>query len=129
MTVTSASFRADFQEFMDPAAYPDASVNFWINVAVQMLNADRWGTLIGPGIELYVAHNLALGRMASKAAAGAGVPGLNSGPVNSKSVDKVSIGYDTSSGTLDQIGDWNLTTYGVRYMNLCYLIGAGGMQF
>lgn len=118
-----ATFRADFPQFADVTTYPDASVNFWLGLAVQLLPSDRWGDLLSQGIELYAAHNLTL---ATRAATVGG--GLYSGPASSKSVDKVSVSYDTKFGLEPDAGVWALTPYGNQFLYLMRLIGAGGIQ-
>jgi hypothetical protein len=37
MTVTAASFRADFREFSDQSIYPDMVINYWLAIARVML--------------------------------------------------------------------------------------------
>jgi hypothetical protein len=124
----AAKFRTDFPEFSDSTAYPDSQVTFWIGIATRLINADRWGDLTDFGIELLVAHNLVLWKQASKAAAGGGVPGLASGVTASKAVADVSVGYDTSVASVEDGGNYNLTTYGTRYLEFVSLFGAGGIQ-
>jgi hypothetical protein len=128
MAVTPASFRTDFPEFADDTAYPDALITFWINVAVGMLNACRWGAMLDIGTELYVAHNLVLERQAAKTAAAGGVPGVATGAIASKAVGPVSQSYDTSAGQTEGAGDWNLTVYGQRFARMSAMFGAGGVQ-
>lgn len=128
MTVSATSFRTAFPEFADASTYPDAMVDLWIAAAGQLMAADRWASLLDLGTQLFVAHNLVLGARDRKAAANGGVGGTSGGVVASKSVDKVSVSYDTGAGTLEGGGAWNLTTYGVRYLQLARMIGAGGMQ-
>jgi hypothetical protein len=50
------------------------------------------------------------------------------GVINSKSVDKVSIGYDTAGGIEAGAGHWNLTIYGTRLIKLIKMVGAGPVQ-
>lgn len=128
MTVTAAIFRADFPEFANTTTFPDASVNFWISLAGKMMSAERWADLLDTGTELFVAHNIALQAKDAKAAAAGGVGGATSGVVASKSVDKVSVSYDTGSATIAGGGAWNLTAYGVRYLQLARMVGAGAVQ-
>lgn len=80
------------------------------------------------GIELCTAHHLVLAARDEATAAIGGTPGQVTGPQSSKAVDKVSASYDTGAATIDDAGMWNLTTYGVRYLTLARLMGAGGMQ-
>lgn len=127
--MTPNDFRTDFPEFADTAQYPDASVSFWLTVAVQLVNAERWGPLTDLGQALVTAHHLVIGAHDRQAVAIGGVPGKMSGPQSSKTVDKVSGSYDTGAATLDNGGIWNLTSYGVRYLTLARSMGAGPMQF
>lgn len=122
------AFRAAFPEFTNPGLYPDAMVSAWITVATSLVNADRWMELTNLGIQLVTAHHLTLGARDQNAAAIGGVPGIMTGPTNAKSVDKVSTSYDTAAATLEDGGFWNLTSYGVRYLSLARMFGAGGMQ-
>lgn len=124
----AATFRQDFPEFSDPSIYADPQITFWLGVAENLVNRVRWGELAVQGVELITAHHLVLGRRDELASSVGGVPGLMTGPQSSKSVDKVSASYDTSAATVDGAGMWNLTTYGVRYMSLARLFGAGGLQ-
>jgi hypothetical protein len=43
MTVTSASFRADWPEFNDVVSYPDAAINFWLAYGAKFQNQAVWG--------------------------------------------------------------------------------------
>lgn len=128
MAVTVASFRADFPEFTSNTAYPDATVAFWLGLAGKMLSADRWGDLTDYGIELFVAHNITLAARDLKTADAGGFGGSGAGVTSSKTVDKVSVSYDTAAATIEGAGNWNLTTYGTRYIQLARLVGAGGVQ-
>ncbi|MBY4674292.1 DUF4054 domain-containing protein [Burkholderia multivorans] len=123
-----SQFRQSFPEFNDTTTYPDALVQFWMTVAVSLVNADRWGDLTDLGIALVTAHHLALAVKDQKMAAVGGVPGQVSGPQSSKAVDKVSASYDTSAVAIKDGGFWNATMYGVRYLSLAMMMGAGGMQ-
>ena len=122
MTVSASSFRTHFPEFTDTAAYPDATVTFWLGYAVKMLPGDRWGTLLDLGIELFIAHNLVLGKQSAVR------PGSVTGPMNSKSVGALSAGYDTGAVTFEDAGHWNATAFGSRFYQLARTMGAGGMQ-
>lgn len=124
----AAQFRTDFPEFSDTAAYPDSGVTYWLRIAGLLMDTLKWGDLYDVGTELFIAHNLVLERQAQKSAATGAVPGQSQGPTSSKTVDKVSVSYDTNAGIVKDAGHWNLTTYGTRYMGLVNMIGAGGMQ-
>ena len=127
MTVTVSSFRTTFTAFSDTTKYPDTLVNFFIALYVQMVNADRWGDQTDFGVSLAVAHNLALEAMNNKAANMGGIPG-QVGIVNSKSVDKVSVGYDVTTGTQEGAGFWHMTNYGTRDYRYAMMFGAGPVQ-
>lgn len=123
-----ATFRADFPEFSDATAYPDSGVTYWLNIAGLMIDPLKWGSLLNLGTELFVAHNLVLERQAQKAASAGGAPGINTGPLSAKAVDRVSAAYDTQAGIETGAGHWNLTVYGTRFMSLVNMFGAGGCQ-
>lgn len=126
--MTADQFREDFPEFADKAKYPDPTVEFWLTVSASLVNPCRWGVLTDQGIELCTAHHLVLGARDEQAASVGGIPGQMTGPLSSKAVDKVSASYDTGAATIDDGGFWNLTTYGVRYLTLARMMGAGGIQ-
>jgi hypothetical protein len=124
----AATFRADFPVFANPAIFPDSQINFQIDLAVIRLPECRWTTLLPYGIELFVAHNLSLARAAQIAAAAGAAPGALNGPVTSKAVDKVSYSMDPSLVALTDGGYWNLTSFGVEFLQLARMIGAGPIQ-
>jgi hypothetical protein len=128
MTVTPAQLRSDFPEFANATTYPDSLVNMWLTVANSLVNADRWAELTNLGIELVTCHHLAISAKDQLAASVGGTPGEVKGPTASKSVDKVSVSYDTTAVTLTDAGFWNSTSYGTRYLGLARMFGAGGLQ-
>lgn len=128
MSVTASSFRADFPEFTSTVVFPDATVAFWLGLAGKLLSVDRWGDLLDYGTELFVAHNLVLSARDQKAVSNGGIGGSGAGITSSKTVDKVSVSYDTANAAIDGAGNWNLTTYGTRYIQLARMVGAGGVQ-
>lgn len=128
MAVTVDSFKTDFCEFSDIALYRDEDIAFWLKYALLLLNPNRWGNLLDLGIELFVAHNLTIERQAKMASANGAPPGLATGIISAKSVDSVSISYDTNSAMEKDAGQWNLTTYGQRYWRMMQMFGAGPIQ-
>lgn len=128
ITVTVDSLRTDLPEFADPTAYPDSGITFWLSWAGILLNAQRWGRSLDLGALMFVAHHLVLERQAQKAAANGAVPGTGIGVINNKSVDKVSVGYDTSAVIDPKDGHWNMTTYGLRFIQMVKMFGAGPVQ-
>lgn len=126
MTITSSSFVVDFPEFNDTATYPDSGITYWINLAYLLMDPGRWGNLLDPGAEQFVAHNLVLEAQAQAASNNGATPGTSQGGVvSSKSAGGVSISYDTSSAIELDAGHWNMTIYGRRYIRLARMIGAG----
>lgn len=123
-----AQFRQSFPEFNDTTTYPDSLVQFWMTVAVSLVNADWWRELTDLGVALVTAHHLALALKDQKTAAVGGVPGQVTGPQSSKAVDKVSASYDTAAVAIKDGGFWNATMYGVRYLSLAQMMGSGGIQ-
>jgi len=128
MTVTAASFRAHYPEFVDSVVYTDAQITYYLTLAGLMLNAPRWLSLLDLGTELFIAHNIVLEAKAQKTATAGGIPGEMTGITSSKSVDKVSVSYDTSSGLVPGAGHWNLTIYGARFIKLMRMFGAGPLH-
>lgn len=127
--ITVVQFRTNFPEFAyKRGQFPDSSITFWLAVGYLRLNARRWVSLLDLGVQLYVAHNIVLEKQAADAAKRGGSPGQSTGPVNSKSVDKVSVGYDTAAAILEGAGNYNLTTYGTRFYELMLMAGAGPVQ-
>ncbi|MDE9590297.1 DUF4054 domain-containing protein, partial [Xenorhabdus bovienii] len=57
-----------------------------------------------------------------------GVNTAGGGVVTSKSVDKVSVGYDTSGIINPDAGFWNNTAYGREFYWWWSMFGAGGRQ-
>lgn len=135
MTKTAAQFRADFPEFEDSGVYSDGSISFWLNLAygttaqpIGLLPPQRWAERLDVGAELFVAHNIVLEKQAMDAAASGGAPGISQGPIGSKSVGPVSIGYNTQAALELDAGHWNLTVYGTRFVWLAKIAGAGPLQ-
>ena len=124
----ATQFRQDFPEFADTTKYPDSSVNLWLTLAGKTLAEDRWCDYLDIGTELFVAHNLALAAVNQLFASVGGAPGQIKGPVTSKSVDKVSVGYDSGAVALQDGGFFNLTTYGIQFLQYARMVGTGGIQ-
>lgn len=112
------TFTAAFPEFADISVYPAAQVSFWLGQAPKQLSEERLGANYDLAIMLYAAHNLVLSAKDMRAASAGGTGGSASGIVSSKTVDKVTVAYDTGASTIDGAGAWNLTTYGTRLYQL-----------
>lgn len=124
-TITPSSFRVRYPEFSDTATYPDATITAQIGVANLLLVSDRWTEILDYASGLFVAHQLSLGR---RAVAGGSIPGAPGGVATSRSVGGVSVGYDTSTGQIQDGGTWNLSIYGAQFLQLARLVGSGGIQ-
>lgn len=124
----AAQFRQDFPEFADTTKYSDSSVNLWLNLGVKVLAPDRWCDYLDVGLELFIAHNIVLAAGNQLAEDVGGTAGQVKGPLTAKSVDKVSASYDAGSVALEDGGFYNLTTYGIRFLQLARMIGSGGIQ-
>jgi hypothetical protein len=123
-----SDFRVTLSEFADTTAHPDASITIWLTLAVNMVNECRWGALYNLGVYLVTAHNLVLGARDQATIPAGGIPGEMTGAIASKSVDKVSVSYDTNAATLANAGEWALTSYGTRFLRLSRQMGAGVIQ-
>lgn len=124
----AATFRMDFPEFADEAKYPTSAIDTWLKMAGLLLPPDRWEDLLDLGTELYVAHHLVLASLDQSAADAGASPGQVKGVQSSKSVDKVSVSYDTGAVTLPDGGFFNMTRYGVQFLQLARMVGSGGIQ-
>jgi hypothetical protein len=123
--LTVAEFRAILPAFSDVTLYPDAAVAFWINQAVTMpvIDAVRWGQFYELGICLWVGHVLTVGAAQQNRGAvlGSGVPA-------SKSVNGVSISYDTQMGIEQNAGWYATTPWGNMFLHYLRMAGAGPRQ-
>lgn len=129
MAVSVQQFRADFPEFSSTSMFPSSGIQFWLNFAYRMINASRFMNETDLGAELFTAHFVSLESRNALESKGGGIPGSTvGGPVANKSVDKVSISYDTGAGTEIGAGHWNLTNYGIRFRYMTNLFGAGPIQ-
>lgn len=126
---TVSDFRRDFPQFNDAAIYPDTQINFRLNLADVLLSESITGTALFPYlVELYVAHYMALWLADQRSVQAGGAGGSTNGVQSSKSVDKVSVGYDTSAVINPDAGFWNYTRYGIEFYQLITMFGAGGRQ-
>lgn len=136
MTIDKAKFRADLTEFASTQTFPDTAVTYWLNFAYVMLRQERWGADGTPGapsvrdmgVEMFAAHNLVIEAASQRAIAVGNLPGIQTGAVSGKSVDRVSVSYDAQAGLVTDAGHWNLTVYGTRFIQLARMAGSGGIQ-
>ena len=124
----AATFRSDFPAFASTTKYPDAQVNFWLNMALIWFDPVLWDNMLNYATELFVAHNLAQQGSDNAIAAFGGAPGLTQGVLSSKSVAQGAMGFDTGATTVPGAGNWNATSFGVRLYELMNIFGSGGMQ-
>ena len=122
------TFRSHFPEFADTERWPDTQVQFYLDISSASLSPYRWGTMLQAGVELMTAHMLALSSYAMGGGAAGGTPGIASGLANTKSVSKVSVGYDFSTTAVEGGGPWNYTIYGQRFWWLMRIVGIGGYE-
>ncbi|MDR0653305.1 MAG: DUF4054 domain-containing protein [Synergistaceae bacterium] len=118
-------FRSAVPAFANVNDYPDARVQFWLNLAQKMLSGARWGSIYEEGVYLYAAHYLTVEGVAGSASGDGG-----SGAVSSESQSigdtSFSVTYDTSGYA--GAGQMASTKYGQQYLDLVRIIGAGGVQ-
>lgn len=122
------TFRLHFPEFSNVTTYPDATVQFYLDINSVILPAYRWGSMLQVGVELMTAHELALGQYSALGGASGGVPGMARGLMTNKSVSKVSVGYDVNITGIEGAGPWNYTIYGQRFYWLMRIVGIGGYE-
>jgi hypothetical protein len=120
-----SNFRTDFPEFEDDDKYTDSMINFWAALGDKMLNIERWGDLRTHGLELFVAHNIAL---SAQNALNGGVPGVGMGIATNQSVGPISEGLDVQAMVEQDGGNYNLTLYGTMFLRLSRIVGMGGAQ-
>jgi len=125
------TFRQHFPEF-DYTVYPDYLVQTYLDLGGIMVSPWRWKRMRQRGIELVAAHMLALHQFALLSACGGagglGIPGLARGIMTTKSVSKVSVGYDASHFMQEGAGPWNYTVYGQEFYWLMKMVGTGGVE-
>jgi hypothetical protein len=131
--LTVEQFRATFPAFANTNYYPDEQVAFWIDEAVggtsgsPAIDPLRWGQFYNVGLRLYVAHNLALERLATRQSASGAAP-VGSGVVSGRSVGPASVSYDTEFGSEEGGGNYNLTVYGQRFLRYLRMAGTAPAQ-
>lgn len=128
MSFAPSTFRQQFPEFHDPKLYSDIVIGLWSGAAGSLMDPTRWGANLDLGTSLFVAHHLAMAARDKAAADAGGVPGQAQGVLTAKAVDKVSASYDAGSISLTDQGFWGMTSYGIRFLTLARMMGAGGIQ-
>lgn len=126
--LNESSFRESMPMFADTNLYPAAKFNFYLNMGKKLLPESRWDDLLDEGLTFFIAHYLTLYQRSMDAVATGGDAGQVTGNETSKSVDSVSYSVDVSSVLLTDAGHWNQTTFGIQFLQLARMIGAGGIQ-
>jgi hypothetical protein len=126
--ISVEGFRSAFPAFADVDDYPDARVQFWLNLARKMLSEARWGDIYEEGVYLYAAHGLTVEHRAA-GSGGQGDAG-SIGAVTSESQSVGSMSYSQSFDTSAYAGNGQMaaTVYGQQYLDLVRIVGAGGVQ-
>jgi hypothetical protein len=126
VTVAPADLTTAFPEFGNAQVFPAAQIQFWCNIANDMLTVDVFGNRLSLAQLLYVAHNLVLSAQNVAAASRGGVAfGAVSGPVTSSSVGSVSKSIDVTLNAYQGAGPWNATSYGQRYFQMIKAFATG----
>ena len=128
MDFVVADFRKSYPEFTDVDKYPDSFISGWAAVATLQVDPCRWKSQTLLGISLYTAHEITLESQSISAARIGGNPGAQSGPVNTKTVGSVTVGYDSQQAAEKDAGWWNLSVYGKQFIRLARIFGAGVVQ-
>ena len=107
--------------------YPDSQVEARLVLASKFFSLEGFPDedLLRHVVALYVAHYLTIGGSTEANAMGGGA---NPNPFASKSVDGVSVSYDTSSAIETNAGFWNATAFGRELWQLMKIFGAGARQ-
>lgn len=126
--LSESSFRESMPMFADVSLYPSAQFNFYLTMGKKLLPESRWDDLLDEGLTFYVAHYLTLYQRSMLASDVGSDAGQVVGNETSKSVDGVSYSVDVSSISLTDAGHWNQTTFGIQFLQLARMIGAGGIQ-
>lgn len=118
MTPDLATFRALFSEF---ASIGDATVNVYLNDAIDHLDAASWGRCFAKAALNYSAHELSLAqtRAASASQQGDNVVVPQSGKLQSGSEEGISFAFEASTVNKSATGEWLAQTpYGQAYLAL-----------
>lgn len=110
---TKEDFLKFYPQFKDQIS--DEILDSFVKLGVSNVNKARFGASWNIAINNYIAHFLSMYLDTSQRTK-TGTPGV----VSSKSVDGVSVSYDTSSilKDLDGWGAFKLTGFGITYANL-----------
>lgn len=125
MAITTATFRIRFPEFSNETLHPDARIQLFLDDAMLCVDEDRWSKFYELGVYNLAAHEYSLKYDALTGAAKLGNKAM-AGPLQSKTVDKVSGSYAVQSIDLNQGYAYYMTTpYGRAYWALFQKIRPG----
>lgn len=128
MAATPAGLRAAFPEFANESNYPDSMLLFWITFCGRMLDPQKLDDALDDATYLAAAHQAILARRAVIVSESGGTPGAVVAPQSAKSVDNVSASYDTKAVTIENVGHWAGTQYGLQFCQIIRVYGAGVCQ-
>ncbi|SPP31660.1 hypothetical protein ARAF_0802 [Arsenophonus endosymbiont of Aleurodicus floccissimus] len=112
---TIQQFRNDFPPFQDEVKFPDAQIQFRLNLADKFLSENVSGNEVFPcWVWLFVAHYLTLYAMDAQYLKVGVLSGSSSAVTASESFDKVSVSYDNSMTLNPSAGFWNNTRFGAE---------------
>jgi hypothetical protein len=116
--ITAERFAEILPEF---SPVPDSGYEPWVTAVRAIVDPGVWGDeLYEIGAALWIAHQVTMDKTSTRSG---GAP--MSGPMSTKRVDKVAVGYDTGAVTVAGAGSYNATSYGVRFLEFQRIIGAG----
>lgn len=120
-------FRITFSEFSDSEIYPSPLINFWAAVGEVEIDFNRYQDLYVPALYCYVGHNLVLAaKNRLTAERGRGIPGQDTGVITSKHIEGVSKSMDVNVAATIGGGEFNLTTYGLKFLHFRKMATIGG---
>jgi|GEM_PF-405946 len=141
---TAANFTAFYPQFIDlqegaakigytlKLVIPDAAFTIFLAEANGRVQENRWHSQWLGGMCNYIAHKATLYLAATtvRDVQGLIASSMPRAVMTSKSVDGVSVSYDTESiaRDLDGYGDFKSTTYGQQFASTAKLLGKGGMM-
>jgi hypothetical protein len=126
-----------FPEFDDPIRFPETAIQGWLDMSTFFLNPLWWPnwrraanglTMMGYAACLFAAHNLVLGLQSVQRSSFGGPPGAQVGVFSATSANGASVSYDTSVGIAEGAAQWNLSNYGIRFIQLARLVGNRPVQ-
>lgn len=119
---TNVTFLNFFPQFKEKV--PDEVLKSFINLANANINIARYKSFWNMAMNFYVAHFLTI-YISECQRLGANSVGM----ITSKSVDGISVSYDTASimNDLDGWGGYKQTSFGIQFATIAKLAGLGGI--